>query len=503
MEGALKVLEHLTAEQEARNELLTEWNDRIEDLIFGPIEDQIQALPESLDEGEVARFRTVSDALYNHLLETLEKSEASKPINSVDDEASQRVGAIIASSEASTLICLPDISESVRCVRNWLRFYLQIYPSLQQDAKVSPADLVKPFQTRPMMRLYMVLLEQTKRQPVMARQVGQILFYSTFQPLPSRDEQMQSLYTYLIRDLELPRRILRLYVTTDSVGLALALTQNIHNLVSSAPGAKNVITETAIESSEATTVCPWVPSDGESLSYRSVLDKLLEHSLCESEPTFPGEKEDYRAEIVSEILRMFFALRIGSELTSLEKRLVPIVIGLDKSDPRSLECQRSIMVLLTEVNPASIVPVLVESCMGAMLGVLDLQIDAVVSSARVDDAAAAALTPVLLTFYRFCKSEEAFRDRTRMATFPSPLEIAHAPIRNAMTPEDAPEGTLRWKLIRLLTWPQSHIKRFAAELLFLLCRSDPQEFARRVGMGNAMPFLSSLGCVELPPGVFQ
>jgi hypothetical protein len=70
-----------------------------------------------------------------------------------------------------------------------------------------------------------------------------------------------------------------------------------------------------------------------------------------------------------------------------------------------------------------------------------------------------------------------------------------------MTPIDAPNGTLRWKLIQLLTWPNSFVKRLTGELLFLLCHNSQQEFIRRVGIGNAVAILSLKGLIDLPADV--
>mmetsp|Transcript_31111 Transcript_31111/g.47649 ORF Transcript_31111/g.47649 Transcript_31111/m.47649 type:complete len:127 (+) Transcript_31111:2-382(+) len=69
-----------------------------------------------------------------------------------------------------------------------------------------------------------------------------------------------------------------------------------------------------------------------------------------------------------------------------------------------------------------------------------------------------------------------------------------------MAPLDAPKGSLRWKLIRLMTWTESYTKRATGELLWTLCGNDPREFVLRTGFGNALPLLSLKGHIQLPAG---
>jgi hypothetical protein len=90
--------------------------------------------------------------------------------------------------------------------------------------------------------------------------------------------------------------------------------------------------------------------------------------------------------------------------------------------------------------------------------------------------------------------------------------------RGPMDPTDAPEGTLRARLIGLMTSLDSSLKRCAAELLFLLCDEDRKcysvpailltmlcsrrlimchsladEFTGRTGFGNAVALLQIKG----------
>jgi len=477
------------------------WNDRIEDLIFGSMEEQLVALPKSFTESEYQVLVTVSKELHRHFLETLLPTASDDGDVNVDVKIDNMIKSChidVLSRERRRFYQL------IRAVRNWMRFYLQIYPILEAS-RLSTDGLVGVFQQTYMLKLYLHLAEHLlPEQPVLARYAALILFYAAFYPVPSVNTRR--VMQFLVQDLDMPKRVLHLYLRTDSIAFVLALTQNIHNLVGSAPEAVSTIQSVRVGADETSSSCPWVPSGENQVSYRAVWDRLLEFCLTDhSLSDFPGDKEDYRAELVGEILRTLFAIRIGSNLTTSEQRLVPLIFQLDMSDPRSVECQRSVMTLLTEAD-ASVAIILANESMEALLKLLELQIDTVVTTSRIDDAAAASLTPILVIFYRFCQLDANFLQQTRQTVFPNgtvPNNTVDNNSTNYMLPADAPDGTLRHKLIRLLTWPQGYIKRFAAEILWQLCHSNPQEFGRSVGMGNALPFLAAKGFAQMPSGVIQ
>jgi hypothetical protein len=109
---------------------------------------------------------------------------------------------------------------------------------------------------------------------------------------------------------------------------------------------------------------------------------------------------------------------------------------------------------------------------------------------------------------KFCIRSEAFRRKAKLFIFPQEAEerflnlVAEAATQQAknMHPLDAPKGTLRWKLVKLMSWTEGHVKRTAGELLWTLCDQKEQEFVQRIGLGNALPILCTKGLVELPSG---
>jgi hypothetical protein len=132
---------------------------------------------------------------------------------------------------------------------------------------------------------------------------------------------------------------------------------------------------------------------------------------------------------------------------------------------------------------------------------------------------AAAIVPILLTLLRLVESNELIRKVVKDAIFPPNAEATFEQrVSDEMTkttqqsgggkvnaknmaPLDAPKGTLRWKLICLMTWTESNVKRAACELLWALCDGNATQFVLRTGFGNAVYFLGIKGCVSLPAGV--
>jgi Guanine nucleotide exchange factor synembryn len=151
------------------------------------------------------------------------------------------------------------------------------------------------------------------------------------------------------------------------------------------------------------------------------------------------------------------------------------------------------------------------SSMASLLQLLEIQVTDVLHERYIDDRAVAALNPILAVLYKSCvERHDSFAEIIRKKVFPDDisdcdydeyLEQNESP--KNMSPIDAPEGTLRWKLIQLLTWPNSFVKRLTGELLFILCHSKQQEFIRRVGIGNAVAILSLKGLIDLPAAVYS
>jgi Guanine nucleotide exchange factor synembryn len=255
-----------------------------------------------------------------------------------------------------------------------------------------------------------------------------------------------------------------------------------------------------------------------------------------------AEVDDRRSELALEILRIFYATRLGqrlhadsgstSDLASSigQQRRVAMVLQLlqfqhsddgTSANPPWQEVQDSAIALLMDAHPKLAATVFeAPRAFASLLSALERHVAQTVSSTRVDNAGAAALAPVLAVLLKFCHEHSGCRTATKAFVFPNPLPATSSSLSTAMTtpceakapdpssaksmkPCDAPEGTLRANMIRLLTWPHSHIKRFAGELLWVLCDQDSTEFVRRVGIGNAIVILGSKGIMDLPTQLFE
>jgi Guanine nucleotide exchange factor synembryn len=255
-----------------------------------------------------------------------------------------------------------------------------------------------------------------------------------------------------------------------------------------------------------------------------------------------AEVDDRRSELAVEILRIFYATRLGQRLytdsrsnsasaSSIgQQRRVAVVLQLlqfqhsddgPSANPPWQEVQDSAIALLMDAHPQLAATVLeAPPAFATLLSALERHVAQTVSSTRIDNAGAAALAPVLAVLLKFCHAHAGCRTATKVFVFPNPLPATSSSLSTTMTtpceskapdsssaknmkPCDAPDGTLRANMIRLLTWPHSHIKRFAGELLWVLCDQDSTEFVRRVGMGNAIVVLGSKGIMDLPTQLFE
>jgi len=104
-------------------------------------------------------------------------------------------------------------------------------------------------------------------------------------------------------------------------------------------------------------------------------------------------------------------------------------------------------------------------------------------------------------------SKHVIRDQVKEYIFPPSAEAnfmakveehRQAGGKKNVRPLDAPQGTTRWKLIKLMTYTESNVKRCASELLWNICRKDPNEFVLRCGFGNAVHMMGIKGLVQIP-----
>jgi len=428
----------------------------------------------------------------------------------------------------------------LRANKNRLRWYLQVereneprsYVKSNGDngtgdtTVVSSSDkILNDTLTSPgMMELYLMLTARLVRASSAdnneaARQASLLFFYATFHYLASSGgaSKLDETYHFFVDKLRIFPTLLTLLLQARTAGLVLSLGKNLHNVIASFPQAAKDAKDTRVEVKDAVveesttgrpgendsqrSLAPWAPSEG-SASYEPVLRDCILWALKDVQPEFPGESDDCRVELVVELLRTLYALQSGSNLTTDERlsRMVLQILNLNSNNKMAFECQLALMPLLMDAKPSFAMELLQQD--EALLPVLrffEVQVSSVVSDPkRIDNSSASSILPILVVLYKFCTADAMFRKVTKDYIFPRRQQEGAGQKKKSTLPQDAPPGTLRHNVWKLLAWPHSHVKRFAGELVWTLCDGDADEVIERMGMGNALPILQAKGVVQLP-----
>ena len=507
-------------ENDDLNHQLSLWNDELEVLWRREVE-----VPSSVQSSVMKvglLVREVSDLLCDTFLELMcghslhqsLTSRANQAISAVNP--SQLAMALLDSWKENKIAFLEkiewsDLCSFVRTIKNWWRWYLQIY----QPQKVSQLDgdnvgrIVDPWRSIGMLEALLLLIEafadHSKSVPTDcpssngSQHVSNLFFYITY-PFSVNDASLSESYHFMTSHCQLMDRFLSLLIRPDvGMPLRLSILRNVHNALVSFPKVAIEPVSNAFLSVSLTSAPDWIyPNESNNFTYSSVLPDLLLHAL-----KFPNDSAswDYprNSELVVETLRCCYAL--NATMDSRWHKIFAAILQLDVAKEQSfLDCQCAVVPMLMDA-PHSFRDNLTEESILALVRILDHQATKVVLQDRcVDDRAAAALNPILAVLYKLCVDHHG-TGTIRSLVFPDWQERSDRETPKNMTPTDAPEGTLRWKLIQLLTWPQGFVKRLAGELLFVLCDSQQPEFIYRVGMGNAVAFLSIKGLIQLPGSV--
>jgi hypothetical protein len=518
---------------ESSNASLTEWNDDIESfLASNPVCDGRGLSDADADKRqEFASIESNVSILQRGIISAVETNVSSSspspssPSDGDDSDNSADQDAIIRTVvdrfvETKECHDLERLAIYVRASKNLLRWFLQIFLDLRGRVVPCPIRLLQSLGTLELMVSLLKHLDFSLNRDDMhrelARNISLFLFYATYNPFAG-DETSQKALSHLIKNMAFPELTLELLTKPCSAALALSLVRNIHNAMVSLEGAAKIIMEArfAFDAPETESLsAPWAPTESTSVGFRSILIDTIRWAL-ESDPSFPGDDADKRAELVTEILGVFYALRVGQGLVPSKcepgiMELVSTTLGLpSNTDSRIMQVKLSTTSLLMDSDPSFGGYLLEKEAVQPLLEMLESQVTDVVDSARVDNAAVSSLVPTLVVLHKYSASDAIFRDMVKQFIFPLDAEehfqtkvreqIATTESKN-MGPLDAPKNTIRWKLISLLTWTQSHIKRCTGELLWTICAGNATEFVHRVGFGNALPILSSRGLAQMPTG---
>lgn len=397
----------------------------------------------------------------------------------------------------------PELRLLLRTSKNFLRGILQATYS-STNSKFS--KIMTAWRSITLLRQYLAWIQQyCVHDPILAQHASQILFYTSYNP--RNDDAFIESYEQLLEQDKIMFQLLSCLVrSVNDISLALSIVRNVHNIVVSFPRGVEYTLAAQVTLDHDTIIC--LQDNNNNTATFALLLSYLALQALETEPP----RQDKRAELVVEILRAAYVLRLGRQLDSdpLFAKLIAKLLRLDATTTTSTstqECRREAIPPLMDA-PAEAVGtfVLTEDVLPALWDILEQQVTQVLDQTLVHDSAAAALTPILVVLHKLSTHHNDIRQQLKAHIFPAEgsflekkrQEIEqHGKCRN-MKPLDAPSGTLRYRLIQLMTWPQSHIKRFTGELVWSVCDGDAQEFIARVGMGNAVVILGARGLVQLP-----
>ena len=491
-----------------------------------PLSDNVEAMfsvplspnAELMDPDITTKLQDVAALLQNTVLAST-MLEDTRLESMTDDEAEIYTKETIEKIRESNSLDIEDntemknLAELLRACKNLLRWYLQFF--LPLNGPVLPLPL-RRLQSHNMIELYLFIIEKAAgeaendvRQQV-ARHACLSLFYSTYSP-SGNDEQIQRAQTHLVENLGFLDILMRLLLTNNTHEVLVAMVRIVHNLIASLAGMIKRVEEACIICTDPD--APWASSlEGTEADLHSLLTNILMWSL-QATPAFPGDATDRRADLVLEILRIFYVLRAGRFVMEQESmaKLIAYFLKLPNTEDRAYRCKLAAISLLMDAPPEYGYELVEQKGVLPLLTVLDAQVTQVVNLSESGSAGAAAVVPILTVLNKFCIHNQAFRSKVKNYVFPPEAEEHFAllaaeadmqPKKN-MHPLDCPDNTLRWRLVKLMTWPESHIKRTASELLWTICDKKEKEYIWRTGLGNALPLLSAKGLFNLPEELFS
>ena len=503
---------------------MRQWNDDVEKyMALDPPSDPSRDGNEAVSENTLVQ---VASALRQRIVNVV--LERDVPSSTESDDSEEDARQATETFRATPLSpCPPILSEYIRTSKNYARWYIQIF-SAQQRPGATLASPIVHLQSPSLIGLLVTMLEQytlnaTTSDQQTARLISLHLFYATYVVSPS-DKGTQNALECLVVQLKFPTLVLRILTRSCTAALSLSLIRNIHNAIVTLPYTADMVLNTHVgwdaSDSKFPDPAPWNPSTtSRSLNFTTTCINILRWTLA-SDPPFPGDKTDHRAELVSEIVGALYAIRAGKVLdsTGSDDHWGETIVDLlqlpnPTDDIRVIQCKTSTTSLLMDTDGSFSNYLLESGAIPSLLHLFDDRVSDVVDNGRVDQTSTAALVPILVVLNKYATVQPEIKALVTDCVFPPDDEavyqeklrerrqVQEGSLKKNMGPLDAPPGTLRQKLCKLLTWPESHIKRCTGELLWTLCSSNPTEFVHRVGFGNALPLLSLKGFAQMPQSV--
>ena len=367
----------------------------------------------------------------------------------------------------------------------------------------------------------------------LARQCTTILFHVTFgqAPEPCCQKALRA-FASSLKGVEIIAKLLAKPnddQSSYSVNVTLGLIKIVHNLVSSLPHMMGIF-DAALEKYAEPVIAHGVQYD---INLFTILVSTLAWAL-RSEPSLATSTDvlDRRSDLMIEIIHVLFALRsVGSktvvERMELENNAMMTQLGiiivdllkLPNRNQRCYDCKLASLQLLMNAPKHYGQFLVVNHCICELLAILWLRVNTIVVELAGDVHSAqnaAQILPVLIVMNELVSSNEIIRGKVKDYIFPPSEEVVFLEkvesykkdiletpehgrgAKKNMQPLHAPSGTMRWNLIKLMTYTESNVKRCVSELLWSVCRSDPNEFILRCGFGNSVHMLSIKGMYKIP-----
>jgi len=301
-----------------------------------------------------------------------------------------------------------------------------------------------------------------------------------------------------------------------------SIVRNVHHLIAACPESISKMQKALLEENDNVDN---KNEEGKTYGLSGVLVATLAWAYrSESDPSFPGVQSDRRSDLVLEILRALYVLGSNPSIPKPSHDTMSQIgiifcelLQFSNADERIYQIKLAVVALLLDAPKECTTYLINNEGIQPLVDIMSYQTSLVVIERTVsskDDAA--EVVPILLVLLKLVQSNKSALEMIKNEVFPPAAENEYkikaeeemakgntegSSNAKNMAPLDAPKGTLRWRLIRLMTWTESNVKRSACEFLYALCGADSTEFVLRTGFGNAIHFLGIRGHVNLPAGV--
>ena len=489
----------------SRDEMLTKWNDEVDNFCFFVQSNMISGQ-------RYRRFtRPQHDGELNDNFLAKDSENIHEPqLNTVMamEEMLAEVG-IFNNIDRNHIdidqSCIPN-----RIITSSLRNVYRLVLLLNSNSPTEAAKITSKIKGRHVLE-YLLKIISGKDQ-LCATQASMALFQAL-----RHDQDTKNLFLKRICGLPV---LIRKLLTESSIALKVSLVKHLHQFLGEI--SQNMISTLNLIND---IIADEIEKDIKAYGSMDLVHVLVAQLCwCLRSSNFPGQINDQRCDLVEEIMHILLVVQptYSGDLCRFVKRapsvnakkevltqlgiLICEILHLTNQDSRSYRCKLSTVMLLIEMPSDFSDFLLINGGVNELFVILDLQLNEVVIE-RIPNSSV-AIIPILIVLNQLIESNKEVKSFASDRIFPKSSEQISEDRQNneavddknvRMRPEDAPYGSLRWKIIQLMTWNDSNVKRCASELLWNVCENS-SEFVKRTGYGNAIHMLGIKGLVKLPTG---